>query len=99
MNFGKERDYTKPRVMNNGDLVIIYERHDSLDHLYLSSGAIFNNKYGTFYHNDMIGKPFGSKIHSKSSSGWIYVLEPTPELWSSAVHVRLCNVHLFFSIC
>ena len=35
----------------------------------------------------MIGKPFGSKIYSKSSHGWIHVLEPTPELWSGAVYV------------
>jgi tRNA (adenine57-N1/adenine58-N1)-methyltransferase catalytic subunit len=88
MNFVKERDFTKPRLMQNGDLVIVYERHDSLDHFYLAEGIIFNNKYGTFYHNEMIGKPFGSKINSKSSPGYIYLLEPTPELWSSALHVR-----------
>lgn len=87
MNFSKQRDYTKPRLMQNGDLVIVYERHDSLEHFYLNANTIFNNKYGTFPHNDMIGKPFGSKIHSRSTSGWLYILEPTPELWSSAVHV------------
>lgn len=87
MNFVKQRDFTKPRVMQNGDLVIVYERHDSLDHIYLAENTIFNNKYGTFYHNDMIGKPFGSKINSKTSPGYLYLLEPTPELWASAVHV------------
>jgi tRNA (adenine57-N1/adenine58-N1)-methyltransferase len=87
MNFVKERDFTKPKLMKHTDLVIVYERHDSLDHFYLSDNAIFNNKFGTFHHNDMIGKPFGTKIQSRSTPGWIYVLEPTPELWSNAVHV------------
>lgn len=96
MNFIKQRDFTKPRVMQNGDLVIVYERHDSLDHFYLAENTIFNNKYGTFYHNDMIGKPFGSKINSKSSPGYVYLLEPTPELWSNAVHVRVTVACLQF---
>ncbi len=73
--------------MQAGDLVIIYERHDSLDHLYLQPGRVFNNKFGSFFHDDVIGKPFGSKIYSKHTTGWVYILEPTPELWSSAVHV------------
>ena len=94
--------------MKDGDLVIVYERHDSLDHIYLKKGAIFKNKYGTFPHDDMIGilyffscfliceasdigKPFGSKIKSNCSNnqhGWIFILQPTPELWSSALHTR-----------
>ena len=33
-------------IMRDGDLVIIYESHDSLDHLYLSSeyGKLYNNR-------------------------------------------------------
>ncbi|KAJ1438768.1 S-adenosyl-L-methionine-dependent methyltransferase [Ochromonadaceae sp. CCMP2298] len=88
MNFVKERDFTKPKLMKHGDLVIVYERHDALDHFYLSDNAIFNNKFGTFHHNDIIGKPFGTKIQSRSTPGWVYMLEPTPELWSNAVHTR-----------
>lgn len=89
MNFAKVDQQRRPRLMQAGDLVIVYERHDALDHLYLRPGSIFQNKFGCFPHNDMIGKPFGSKIESKSNSpGWIYILEPSPELWSSAVHTR-----------
>ena len=90
MNFAKKEEiYQRPKLMRSGDLVIVYERHDSLDHFYLKFGGMFNNKFGSFHHNDMIGKPFGTKISSRSSSGWIYLLEPTPELWSNAVHVRM----------
>jgi hypothetical protein len=31
--------------MMDGDLVIIYERHDSMTHLYLEKGKIFQNKH------------------------------------------------------
>ena len=33
-------------IMRDGDLVIIYESHDSLDHLYPSSeyGKLYNNR-------------------------------------------------------
>jgi tRNA (adenine57-N1/adenine58-N1)-methyltransferase len=75
--------------MKTGDLVIIYERHDSLDHFYLSAGNILNIKYGHFHHDDFIGKPFGSKILSRTSNGYMYALEPSPELWSLAVHVSI----------
>jgi tRNA (adenine57-N1/adenine58-N1)-methyltransferase len=73
--------------MEDGDLVVVYERHDALDHFYIRKGQIFQNKFGAFYHSDFIGKPFGSKVYSRTKSKWIYALEPTPELWNAAVHV------------
>lgn len=89
MNFvARAESETGPRLMKHGDLTIIYERHDSLNHIYLSTGEILNNKFGAFYHDDIIGKPFGSKIISRNTTGWMYALEPSPELWSLAVHTR-----------
>jgi len=83
------------RLMKEGDLIITYERHDSMDHLYLSENQIFGNKYGAFHHNDFIGKPFGSKIMSRNSnSKWVYALEPSPELWSAALHVCTTTTNL-----
>ncbi len=57
MNFAKAQDLTDPfpKVMKDGDLVIAYERHDSMDHFYLAAGKILNNKFGSFYHNDFLG--------------------------------------------
>jgi tRNA methyltransferase complex GCD14 subunit len=89
MNFvARAEAETGPRLMQHGDLTIIYERHDSLNHVYLSRGEILNNKFGAFYHDDLIGRPFGSKIVSRNTTGWMYALEPSPELWSLAVHTR-----------
>jgi tRNA (adenine57-N1/adenine58-N1)-methyltransferase len=87
MDFAKKRNKRLPNLMEDGDLVVIYERHDALDHFYIQKGQIFQNKFGAFHHADFIGKPFGSKIFSRSASKWIYALEPTPELWNAAVHV------------
>jgi tRNA (adenine57-N1/adenine58-N1)-methyltransferase catalytic subunit len=77
------------KLMKEGDLVILYMGHTSLDHLYLKEGEVLQNKYGAFYHSDLIGRPFGSKVQSSTSSGYIYVLEPSPELWSLALDVSL----------
>ena len=36
----------------------------------------------------MIGLAFGSKVQSSSKGGgWIYVLHPTPELWTVSLYV------------
>jgi hypothetical protein len=84
---GPKTDGSFPRLMREGDLVICYERHDSMDHFILQASKIFNNKFGAFYHCDFIGKPFGTRVKSRSSNGWLYALEPIPDLWSLAVHV------------
>jgi tRNA (adenine57-N1/adenine58-N1)-methyltransferase catalytic subunit len=85
MNFvcSKERGTTK--LMAAGDVVIIYERFDTISYLKLEPYGYLENKYGMFYHNHFIGKPFGTRIYSKTKSGWLYALEPTPELWSLAM--------------
>ena len=77
------------RYMQDGDLVIIYLGHDSLSHMIIKSGEITCNKFGKYRHDDMIGKPFGSKIKSfDRENGFIYALLPSPELWNLAVNVR-----------
>lgn len=50
------------KYMRCNDLIIIYINHVTLDHLYLEKDKIYNNKFGSFNHNDFIGKPFGSKV-------------------------------------
>ena len=71
-------------IIQEGDLVILYERHDALDQMVCKRGEVLQNRFGKFYHDDIIGKPFGTCIKSYYNEGYLYVLRPTPELWSGA---------------
>lgn len=74
--------------IQNGDLVIIYESFKSITYVYVNSSEIFQNRFGAFYHEDMIGKPFGSQLRARKSRGYITLLNPTPELWTLALNHR-----------
>lgn len=43
---------------------------------------VHQTKYGAFPHAEMIGKEFGCKMYSKNKKGWLYLLHPSPELWT-----------------
>eukprot|EP00644_Phytophthora_capsici_P007190 jgi/Phyca11/112772/e_gw1.22.50.1 len=77
-------------IIQEGSLVILFETHNSLTYCYAQRDAIYQNRHGAFYHNDMIGQPFGSKIISrkKNAQGYLILLAPTPELWSRALRHR-----------
>lgn len=40
------------------------------------------SRYGHFRHSDMVGKPWGTKLSSSNGRGFVFLLKPTPELWS-----------------
>lgn len=46
------------------------------------------NLYGTFLHDDMVGQPYGCKLHSRNRKGFVYLLKPTPELWTISLPHR-----------
>lgn len=52
----------KKRIVQEGDLVILYERYDKTTAIYVKAGESFQNQLGSFMHNDMIGKPYGSLV-------------------------------------
>ena len=78
-----------------GDLVVIQESFDTLDFVYVQAGAIYQNRNGNFHHNDFIDQPFGSKVRSRDLRGYgfIYLLKPTPELWTRSLNHRTQVVH------
>jgi len=43
---------------------------------------------GHYPHNNLIGNEYGSKMYSKDQRGYIYLLKPTPELWTLALQHR-----------
>ena len=86
-SFDRCEDYDS-KIMKYGDLVVLYEGHESLDHIYLTKDEILNNKFGSFPHKEFVGKPFGSKIYSHNRYSYIYALNCTPELWCLALHSR-----------
>jgi hypothetical protein len=51
------------RPFQAGDLAIVVERHDSYVPVYLRAGEKHMNRVGAFHHDDIIGRPFGSKVN------------------------------------
>jgi hypothetical protein len=45
-----------------GDLALLFESFSVSVPVYLKAGAVFQNKHGSFHHNDMIGAPWGTQV-------------------------------------
>ena len=90
MNFVERSTTLLPRIIKEGDIVITYEGHTTLDFAEMKSGSYIHNRWGAFRHDDIIGTPFGCKhlSFSEGSNQHLYILEPTPELWSVALKTR-----------
>ncbi|KAJ8288943.1 hypothetical protein COCON_G00016020 [Conger conger] len=68
--------------IQEGDVVIVFMGHDSMFPVKVQQGGQTQTRYGVIRHStDLIGQRFGSKV-TCSKGGWVYVLHPTPELWT-----------------
>ncbi|KAK4688101.1 tRNA (adenine57-N1/adenine58-N1)-methyltransferase catalytic subunit, partial [Tremellales sp. Uapishka_1] len=72
-----------------GDLVILYMARDNMVAINITPGEVFHNKFGMYKHDELVGVKYGSKVHSPPPhAGYIYVLRPTPELWTLSLPHR-----------
>jgi tRNA (adenine57-N1/adenine58-N1)-methyltransferase catalytic subunit len=91
----KDRTIPSHSTIQPDDLVVIQESFDTLDFVYVKANAIYQNRNGNFHHNDFINQPFGTKVRSRDLRGYgfIYLLKPTPELWTRSLNHRTQVVH------
>ena len=53
-----------------GDHVIVYEGYQKASHIILKKGGIFNDRYGSFHHDDFLAAEFGSKVRRTRLHGY-----------------------------
>lgn len=80
-----------------GDVIIVLLGYGVIKWIILKKKEYFNCIYGNYKHVDFIGKPWGSRIISNlnkkkrkliQNQNYIYILKPTPYLWTLAVQHR-----------
>ncbi|XP_036738094.2 tRNA (adenine(58)-N(1))-methyltransferase catalytic subunit TRMT61A isoform X5 [Manis pentadactyla] len=69
-------------LIKEGDTAILSLGHGAMVAVRVQHGAQTQTRHGVLRHSvDLIGRPFGSKV-TCGRGGWVYVLHPTPELWT-----------------
>ncbi|KAK0487738.1 tRNA methyltransferase complex subunit Cpd1 [Armillaria novae-zelandiae] len=86
--------WSTARTISAGDIVIVWLTRDLLQPLRVTPGTDFNSRFGNYRHADFVGIPYGSKVGARSGRGFVHLLRPTPELWTSALPHRTQIVYL-----
>lgn len=78
----------RKKYIAEGDLVLVYVSRTIIKPIYVKKGENFNTRFGSFPHETMIGLEFGSQITTPKDRGFVYLLQPTPELWTMSLPHR-----------
>nr|XP_039254937.1 tRNA (adenine(58)-N(1))-methyltransferase catalytic subunit TRMT61A-like [Styela clava] len=81
MSFNKYKSHVE-----EGDTAIVYTGFDSMFPVTVNRGKTTQTKYGAIKHDWLVGHEFGAKY--QCSKGWVYILHPTPELWTVSLPHR-----------
>ncbi|CAG5132051.1 unnamed protein product [Candidula unifasciata] len=81
MSFRKMKD-----TIDYGDTVILHIGYDNMLPIMIAKGETMQTKFGAVKHSSLVGKQYGTKI--QCSKGWVFVLQPTPELWTLSLPHR-----------
>lgn len=88
-----------------GDLVMVYIDDEEIRPVIVISSLRFDCKCGTFTHDMFIDRQFGSKVTSigkkQNVRDFVYLLRPTPTLWTLALKHRtqiLYNVDISYIV-
>ena len=128
-----------PRLVKDGDLVVVYEGYESMKSVKVTAKGQFQNRFGCFAMKvmgdgggaagrcssehlectvgrsssssswsssntapdaatpraqDWVGQPFGSRVTARDGQSWVYLLAPTPELWTAVLRHRTQILYL-----
>jgi tRNA (adenine57-N1/adenine58-N1)-methyltransferase len=79
-------------LIKEGDTVVLYFSMTNISLIdKITTDGTTHNSCGFFHHSDIIGKPFGSKIHPRLRSEYprpLHALKPTPELFTLSIPHR-----------
>ncbi|KAJ3632109.1 hypothetical protein Zmor_022090 [Zophobas morio] len=69
------------KFVREDDIAILFMGMKRMYPIKVSTDGVTHASKGNFYHNNIIGKPYGTRIETGKGSSAI-VLYPTPELWT-----------------
>lgn len=76
------------RTIQYGDLVLAWMTRTNIKPIVVTKDQVLNTRYGAFPHNSMVGLKRGTQMASTSKMGFIYLMSPSPELWSMSLSHR-----------
>ena len=54
-------------TVQEGDFVVLFGNYDNIFLVHaVTKGAILNNRYGSFHHDDLLGLECGAKVEARS---------------------------------